>query len=62
MPIGATPHIQKEMLMNLGVKPEDLLAFFVFLFVTLGATAYLQYLITNVLEYADYINMWFVSP
>jgi hypothetical protein len=50
------------MLMNWGIKPEDILAFFVFLFVTLGATAYLQYLITNVLEYTDYINMWFVSP
>jgi hypothetical protein len=62
MPIGATPQIQKDMLMNWGIKPEDILAFFVFLFVTLGATAYLQYLIANVLEYTDYINMWFVSP
>ena len=62
MPIGATPQIQKEMLMNLGLNLEDILAFFVLLFVTLGATAYLQYLITNILEYADYINMWFVSP
>jgi len=49
MPIGATPQIQKEMLMNLGINLEDILA-------------YLQYLITNVLEYADYINIWFVSP
>jgi hypothetical protein len=57
MPIGATPQIQKEMLMNLGINREDILAFFVLLFVTLGATAYLQYLITNVLEYADYINL-----
>jgi hypothetical protein len=57
MPIEATPQIQKEMLMNWSIKPEDILAFFVLLFVTLGATAYLQYLITNVLEYADYINL-----
>ena len=62
MSIGATPQIQKEMPMNLGINLEDILALFVFLFVTLGATAYLQYLITNILEYADYINMWFVSP
>ena len=57
MSIGATPQIQKEMPMNLGLNLEDILAFFVFLFVTLGATAYLQYLIANVLEYADYINL-----
>jgi hypothetical protein len=57
MPIGAAPQIQKEMLMNLGINLEDILAFFVLFFVTLGATAYLQYLITNVLEYADYINL-----
>jgi hypothetical protein len=61
MLIGATPQIQKEMLMNLRIRPEDILAFLVFLFVTLGAIAYLQYLIANVLEYADYINMLFVS-
>jgi hypothetical protein len=57
MPSGAAPQIQKEMLMNSGLNLEDILAFFVLLFVTLGATAYLQYLITNVLEYADYINL-----
>jgi hypothetical protein len=57
MPIGATPQIQKEMLMDWGINLEDILAFFVLLFVTLGATASLQYLITNVLEYADYINL-----
>ena len=57
MPIGATPQIQKEMLMDWGINLEDILAFFALLFVTLVATAYLQYLITNVLEYADYINL-----
>ena len=57
MSTGAAPQIQKEMLMNLSINLEDILAFFVLLFVTLGATAYLQYLITNVLEYADYINL-----
>ncbi len=57
MPIGAAPQVQKEMLMNLGINLEDILAFFVLLFVALVATAYLQYLITNILEYADYINL-----
>jgi hypothetical protein len=54
MSIGATPQIQKEMPMNLGINLEDILALFVFLFVTLGATAYLQYLITNVLAHISH--------
>ena len=29
MPIGATPQIQKEMLMDWGINLEDILAFFV---------------------------------
>jgi len=30
MPIGATPQIQKDMPDELGIKPEDILAFFRF--------------------------------
>ena len=62
MPIRANPQLDKEMPRNLGIKVEDIVAFFILLILTLGATAYLQYLIANALENADYINTWFVSP
>ncbi len=54
--------IQKEKQMNWGIKLEDFLSILVLLIVTLGIAAYLQYIITNGLENAEYISKCLISP
>lgn len=54
--------IQKEKQMNWSIKLEDFLSILVLLIVTLGIAAYLQYIITNGLENAEYISKCLVSP
>ncbi|MDD1748483.1 MAG: hypothetical protein LUO89_01270 [Methanothrix sp.] len=55
-------NIQKEKQMNWGIKLEDLLSILVLLIMTLGIATYLQYIISNGLENAEYISKWLVSP
>lgn len=62
MPVEAAQQIQKEMQINWGLKPEDLLAILILLIVTLGITTYFQYIITSGLENAEYISIWLASP
>ncbi|RQW78238.1 MAG: hypothetical protein EHM14_12530 [Methanothrix sp.] len=59
---GFIPPAQKENLRNWGLRADDLLAILALLVLTLGATAYVQWMITSCLENAESISAVLTFP
>ncbi len=62
MPVESLQQTHERMQMNWGIQREDLLAILVLLALTLGIAAYLQFIITSVLNNAEDISQWPILP